>query len=255
MLRLSIGVLLFTLSHSAFAGWCDLSALSGAQLSQKYTKLFEAGYGAGGIPVLKANSILRRGSSVNFRGITNLGVIEVESTHGPAILKFFPPEMTLEKNQVSLSLQKYLGDLGVAPEVFGVLKPEEVAALTGRSDVGPALLMKKGPGSLVKRLMPKSIKNYGPNQMTHEAAHRAAESIRIFEGLLNSLSVYGEDVQFLMTDDGQVSMFDFDFYAWKSPQGRVHAVDPVRSGWLERRETMAPNDFSFLADFIEKLSQ
>ncbi len=236
--------------NESVAGWCDLSLHGGEKLAKQYAELYEAGYGAQGIPVLDEAVIFHRGASVNFRGKTNHGVVEVETAFGPAVLKFFPPEMSLEKNHVSLSLQKLLGDLGIAPAVLGVIPPRP-----GHENGGPALLMKKAPGVLVKRETPRSIKYYGKAGLTRAAAHQAAQSIRLFEQLLNSLSIYGEDVQFLMTEDGQVSVFDFDFYSWRSPAGEVRSLFLDRAQWLIQRTTMPPNDFTYLADYLENLGQ
>lgn len=157
-------------------------------------------------------------------------VYSVQTPSGEAVIKFYheqsdrkdPGAAVAESFIPSHLIQEVLGELGIAPRVFGVLPRAEVDALLA-SD--PALKGKVGQFSHAVLMEKKdevwtykSQDPYKGKPLSREEAYKRFKYIRV---ALAELHVRKNDFDYMVTSDGQIFLHDIDSYSYHASSGAL----------------------------------
>jgi hypothetical protein len=213
-----------------------------------FSREFSAGFEAASVPTLRPADLSAVGVSAPNGGWMNAGVVTVMTHDGPAILKAYPVDMTIDRMWTSILIQKHLADQGYAPRVIGVFVADDARALMHSENSGGAILMAKvEQGRLIKgtnaRMIAQSIPRLAPG-----GAARAIHALENIEKILNAVGAKARDFQFLLAQDGTVQVIDLDLYLWKDSTGGVHGFK-VPPEYFEGRESMT-NSFERFREAI-----
>ena len=157
-------------------------------------------------------------------------VYSVQTPSGEAVIKFYhqrsnrkdPAAAVAESFIPSHFIQEILGELGIAPRIFGVLPRAEVDALLAND---PALKNKVGQFShavLMEKKdevwVYKSLKPYEGKPISRDKAYQRFKYIRV---ALAELHVRKNDFDYMVTSDGQIFLHDFDSYSYQASSGAL----------------------------------
>ena len=157
-------------------------------------------------------------------------VYEVKTAKETLALKLFSKNQVASESLIpALSMHEVLGELGFAPKLRGVLKPEDVSQIIGMlpERVRPRY-DETSVGVLMEKINDCANMNYNsrfPYKIndikTQSSILRRIDAI---EKALESLQIYPGDLQFLTTREGSIFLSDLDQYLWIDKNNKLHGA-------------------------------
>lgn len=159
-------------------------------------------------------------------GAMTYDVLMVDSAAGRMAMKVYKPEHTEEELAMSLVLNEYLGELGMAPRIHGYLPHSELARiLAGRLEGADStalfsfgILMEVIEGAWNFK---RDVYTYVPPQLKTWNGDAMVARLMLFQRTLNALRVKANDTQYFISASGQIYMADFDHFNWISPDNEL----------------------------------
>lgn len=161
-----------------------------------------------------------------IQGEINEGIFRVNTDEGAFVLKVLGDLGDNEASATQILLQKHLGELGLAPKVKGVYLND---SLTELNQVFPdisnnswyAIMMHEVDGVMVKdALIGRGSYSVDLSSLPNTKAfkNKVIQNLNAAEKVLNQLQLKADDIQMMITKDGEVKLLDFDFYRWEPDQ-------------------------------------
>jgi hypothetical protein len=142
-------------------------------------------------------------------------------------------------------IQKHLGDLEMAPKVFGVLGPIDIQSFLSRFEASIPDLSRNGDfaaGVLMEVTSPQFLKTSAASfadrvQVTPAQKARLLNQAQEYLANLNSLNIKAYDIDAVVDPSGRLLLVDFGFYKVKDPE------HPDPNAWLRGGDN--PKDVLF----------
>lgn len=159
-------------------------------------------------------------------GAMTWDVLLVETQAGRMALKVYKSEHSEDGLAMSLVLNEYLGEFGMAPRLHGYLPQSQVAEILGapmESENGTTpfsfgILMEVIEGAWNFK---RDAFIYVPPQLDSWDQEAMIERLRLFWRTLDRLRIKANDTQYFVSGDGQVYLADFDHFNWISLENEL----------------------------------
>ena len=198
-------------------------------------------------------------------GSMTLDVLLVDTLAGPMAMKVYKPEHLEEPLAMSLVLNEYLGELGIAPKLYGYLPHAEVAGILGtRGELTDESFSFAVLLELIEDAWNiRDAFTYVPPQLRAWSLEAVVERIEYFEETLDTLRVKANDTQYFISGAGRIYLFDFDHFNWISRDNELwgypapFTIQEEDFASLKAEYGTEPilvrNDFSFDIQFLQQV--
>ncbi len=199
-------------------------------------------------------------------GAMTYAILLVDTKDGKMAIKIYKPEHREEDLAMSLVLNQYLGELGLAPKLYGYVPREQTAKILseklGRDSTDGsfsfAILMEVIDGAWqFKR------DNYVPQELKTWDLTALVERIMFFQRTLDALRIKANDIQYLISRSGEIYLIDCDHFNWISPQNELwgysapFTIQKEDFARLQARYGDSPipvkNDFLFDIEYLQRI--